>query len=56
MPIDKSYQPADVEGRIYQTWEAAQAFRCGRPERSNAAPYTIVILVIEIRQKWPPRG
>jgi len=43
MPIEKSYQPADVEGRIYQTWEAAQAFRSGRPERSNAAPYTIVI-------------
>ena len=43
MPIEKSYQPADVEGRIYQTWEAAQAFRCGRPERRDAAPYTIVI-------------
>jgi valyl-tRNA synthetase len=43
MPIEKSYQPVDVEGRIYQTWEAAQAFRCGRPERRNAAPYTIVI-------------
>src|SRR4030095_6746613 len=43
MPIEKSSQPADVEGRIYQTWEAAQAFRAGRPERRDAAPYTIVI-------------
>ena len=43
MPIEKTYQPADVEGRIYQTWEAAQAFRAGRPERRDAAPYTIVI-------------
>src|SRR3954470_17461018 len=43
MPIDKTYQPAEVEGRIYQLWEAAQAFRAGRPERKDAAPYTIVI-------------
>src|SRR5690349_4832498 len=27
--IDKTYQPAQVEGRIYQTWEAAGAFRAG---------------------------
>jgi valyl-tRNA synthetase len=43
MTIEKTYQPGDVEGRIYQTWETAQAFRCGRPERRDAAPYTIVI-------------
>src|SRR4051812_4644722 len=43
MPIDKTCQPAEVEGRIYQLWEAAQAFRAGRPERRDAAPYTIVI-------------
>jgi len=43
MPIEKTYQPAEVEGRIYQRWEAAQAFRAGRPERRDAAPYTIVI-------------
>jgi len=43
MTIEKTYQPADVESRIYQTWEAAQAFRCGRPERVGAQPYTIVI-------------
>src|ERR1051325_9225795 len=43
MPIDKPSQPAEVEGRIYQLWETAQAFRAGRPERRGAAPYTIVI-------------
>jgi valyl-tRNA synthetase len=43
MTIEKTYQPAEVEGRIYATWEAAQAFRAGRPERRDAAPYTIVI-------------
>src|SRR6059058_3783623 len=43
MPIDKTYQPTEVEGRIYQLWEAAQAFRAGRPERRDAQPYTIVI-------------
>src|SRR5688572_24809639 len=43
MTIEKTYQPGEVEGRIYQTWEAAQAFRAGRPERRDAQPYTIVI-------------
>ena len=43
MAIEKTYHPAEVEGRIYGMWEAAQAFRAGRPERRNAAPYTIVI-------------
>jgi len=43
MPIEKTYQPAEVEGRIYQRWEAAQAFRAGRPERREAELYSIVI-------------
>ena len=41
--IDKTYQPGDVEGRISQAWEAAQAFRAGRPDRAKADPYCIVI-------------
>src|SRR5437870_3694747 len=41
--IDKNYQPAEVEARIYATWEDAGAFRCGREERSLAQPYCIVI-------------
>jgi valyl-tRNA synthetase len=41
--IDKTYQPSAVEGRIYASWEAAGAFRCGQPERSDAKPYCIVI-------------
>jgi hypothetical protein len=41
--IDKTYQPSEVEGRIYATWEAADAFRSGRPERRDAEPYCIVI-------------
>jgi len=41
--IDKTYQPAQVEGRIYETWEQAGAFRAGRPERAGAKPYSIVI-------------
>jgi valyl-tRNA synthetase len=43
MTIDKTYQPAAVERRIYEAWEAAEAFRAGRPERAKAAPYCIVI-------------
>ncbi len=41
--IDKTYQPGEVEGRIYAAWEAAGAFRAGRPERAKATPYCIVI-------------
>ncbi|HXZ46114.1 MAG TPA: valine--tRNA ligase [Pseudolabrys sp.] len=43
MTIDKTYQPSEVEGRIYKTWEQAGAFRAGRPERAGAKPYSIVI-------------
>jgi valyl-tRNA synthetase len=41
--IDKTYQPSEVEGRIYRTWEQAEAFKAGRPERAGAEPYSIVI-------------
>jgi valyl-tRNA synthetase len=41
--IEKTYQPGEVEGRIYAAWEAAGAFRAGRPERAKAEPYCIVI-------------
>lgn len=41
--IDKTYQPSEVEGRIYAAWEQAGAFRAGRPDRAAATPYCIVI-------------
>jgi valyl-tRNA synthetase len=41
--IDKTYQPSQVEGRIYRAWEEAGAFRAGRAERAQAEPYSIVI-------------
>src|SRR6185369_17144595 len=41
--IDKTYQPSEVEGRIYRTWEQAAAFRAGQPGRAGAKPYSIVI-------------
>jgi valyl-tRNA synthetase len=41
--IEKTYRLAEVEARIYATWESAGAFRCGRPERAGARPYCIVI-------------
>ncbi len=41
--IDKTYQPSAIEGPIYARWEAAGAFRCGRPERRGAKPFCIVI-------------
>ena len=41
--MEKTFDPAAVESRIASEWEAAGAFRSGRPERASAAPYTIVI-------------
>jgi valyl-tRNA synthetase len=41
--IDKTYQPAAVEERIYAAWERAGAFRAGRPERRGVEPFCIVI-------------
>jgi valyl-tRNA synthetase len=41
--LDKTYQPSEVEGRIYDAWESAGAFKAGRPERAAAEPYCIVI-------------
>ena len=41
--IEKTYQPADIEGRMSLLWEDTRAFRAGRPERREAKPFTIVI-------------
>src|SRR6202790_1171976 len=41
--IEKTYQPADIEGRMSRIWEQAGAFKAGRPERLDAKPFTIVI-------------
>jgi valyl-tRNA synthetase len=41
--LDKTYQPSELEERIYAAWEQADAFACGRPERKDAQPFTIVI-------------
>ncbi|MDH5188801.1 MAG: class I tRNA ligase family protein, partial [Rhodospirillaceae bacterium] len=39
--LDKSYQPKEVEDRIYAGWESSGAFSCGT--RPDADTYTIVI-------------
>ena len=41
--MDKTFDPAAVETRISARWEEADAFKAGREDRKNAAPYTIVI-------------
>ena len=43
--LEKSYQAAEVERRIYARWEESGAFRAGRSEalERGAKPYTIVI-------------
>lgn len=41
--MDKTFDPAAVEARIAIRWEKAEAFKAGREDRQNAAPYSIVI-------------
>jgi valyl-tRNA synthetase len=41
--LDKTYQPALIEGEVYRAWEEAGAFAAGRPDRASAAPFSIVI-------------
>ncbi|WMT88765.1 valine--tRNA ligase [Pelagibacterium sp. 26DY04] len=41
--IEKTYEPSSVEGRIYQAWEEAGAFKAGAGSRPGAESYSIVI-------------
>jgi len=41
--MEKTFDPAAVEGRISALWEEKGAFRAGGLERADAAPFTIVI-------------
>ncbi len=41
--LEKTYQPAEVEGRIYRSWEEAGAFKAGPSDRAGAETYCIVI-------------
>jgi valyl-tRNA synthetase len=41
--LEKTYQPAEIEARVHAAWEAADAFKAGRPDRAGAEPYCIVI-------------
>jgi valyl-tRNA synthetase len=43
MSMEKTFDPKAVESRIAAAWEAADAFKAGRPERAGAPPYCIVI-------------
>ena len=39
--LDKTYEPQSTEQRIFDAWEQAGVFRCGR--RPEGRPYTIVL-------------
>ena len=41
--LEKNYEPASVEGRIYQSWVDAEAFKAGAGSKPGAEPFTIVI-------------
>jgi valyl-tRNA synthetase len=41
--LDKTYQPASIEGPTYRLWEESGAFAAGHPARAGARPYAIVI-------------
>ena len=39
--LEKTYEPQEIEERIYRDWEASGAFKCNR--KPDAQPYCIVI-------------
>ena len=39
--LEKTYDPASTEQRLYEAWESSGAFSCG--QRPNAESYCIVI-------------
>jgi len=43
--LDKHYNPAEIEQRLYKFWEESGAFASGRPDRlgDSAQPFCIVI-------------
>jgi valyl-tRNA synthetase len=41
--MEKTFDPAAIESRMRELWEATGAFRAGRPERAGAEPFSIVI-------------
>ncbi|MGO9674912.1 MAG: valine--tRNA ligase, partial [Methylocella sp.] len=41
--MEKTFDPAAVEGRISAAWGKAEAFKAGRPDRAAAEPFAIVI-------------
>lgn len=41
--IDKTYDPQAVEGRIYDAWQKAGAFKAGAGAKPGAKPFSIVI-------------
>ncbi|MGQ3486944.1 valine--tRNA ligase [Roseovarius pacificus] len=43
MAMDKTFNAAEAEGRIYDAWEQAGAFRAGANAKPGAAPYCIMI-------------
>ncbi len=43
MTMEKTFVPADIEARIYDTWTSANAFAAGAGKRDGKDPYTIVI-------------
>ena len=41
--IDKTYEPGAVEGRIYEAWQKAGAFKAGAGAKPGGEPFSIVI-------------
>ena len=41
--LEKTYEPGTVEGRIYQAWQDAGAFKAGAGAKPGSETFTIVI-------------
>ncbi|MFO7771780.1 MAG: class I tRNA ligase family protein, partial [Roseovarius gahaiensis] len=43
MAMDKTFDAAKAEGRIYEAWEQAGAFKAGANAKPGAEPFSIMI-------------
>ena len=41
--LEKTFNPAEAEHRIYKDWEESGAFKCSQPDRAETETYCIVI-------------
>ena len=43
--MEKTYQPAEIEPRLYKAWESSGAFKAGQPDKVKAGAESFCIVI-----------